>query len=57
MLGVDSDKDARALVKALLERGVVTLTAKHKLRLLPPLVISWDELNEALAIIKEELTK
>ena len=57
MLGVASDRDAGALVKALLARGVVTLTAKTKLRLLPPLVISWDELAQAIDIIKEELQK
>ena len=57
MLGVESDKDPKALVKALLGRGVVCLTAKNKLRLLPPLNISWDLLEEAVDIIKEELAK
>ena len=44
-------------MKALLERGVVCLTAKNKLRLLPPLTIPWDALEEAVDIIKEELGK
>ena len=57
MLGVESDKDPKKLVKALLERGVVCLTAKNKLRLLPPLTIPWDALEEAVDIIKEELGK
>ncbi|NLI22597.1 MAG: aspartate aminotransferase family protein [Clostridiales bacterium] len=57
MLGVESDKDAKELVKALLRRGVVCLTAKNKLRLLPPLTIQWDALEEAVDIIKEELAK
>ncbi|HNX61430.1 MAG TPA: aspartate aminotransferase family protein [Candidatus Limiplasma sp.] len=57
MLGVESDKDPKTLVKALLARGVVCLTAKNKLRLLPPLTIPWDALEEAVEIIKEELAK
>ena len=57
MLGVESDKQPKALVNALLARGVVCLTAKNKLRLLPPLTIPWDELEEAVEIIKEEIAK
>jgi acetylornithine/N-succinyldiaminopimelate aminotransferase len=57
MLGVESDKNPKELVNALLKRGVVCLTAKNKLRLLPPLTISWDELETAVDIIKEELAK
>ncbi len=55
MLGVETDKDPKALVKALLGRGVVALTAKNKLRLLPPLTIPWDALERAVDIIKEEI--
>lgn len=55
MLGVRTSKDAKKLVGALLKRGVVTLTAKDKLRLLPPLTISWKKLQKAIAIIKEEI--
>lgn len=57
MLGVLSDKEPKALVNALLTRGVVCLTAKNKLRLLPPLTIGWEELKQAVTIIKEELAK
>jgi len=55
MLGVSTDKDAKALVQALLKKGVVTLTAKQKLRLLPPLTISWEQLKQAVSIIKDAL--
>lgn len=55
MLGIETDKDAKALVNTLLARGVVTLTAKNKLRLLPPLTISWKSLEKAVAIMKEEI--
>lgn len=55
MLGIETEKDARALVQTLLNKGVVTLTAKQKLRLLPPLTISWEQLKTAVAVIKEVL--
>ena len=55
MLGVQTAKDAKALVQALLDKGVVTLTAKTKLRLLPPLTIPWEQLKQAVSIIKEAL--
>ena len=57
MLGVETERDAKELVQALLKRGVVALTAKNKLRLLPPLTISMGKLRKAVAIIKEELAK
>lgn len=57
MLGIETERDAREMVAALLGRGVVTLTAKNKLRLLPPLTISWKKLEKAISIIKEELQK
>ncbi|MBN1778296.1 MAG: aspartate aminotransferase family protein [Clostridiales bacterium] len=55
MLGIETDKDAKTLVQTLLDKGVVTLTAKEKLRLLPPLTISWEQLKQATAVIKEVL--
>ena len=55
-LGVESAKPAAALVSDLLSRGVVALTAKTKLRLLPPLTIPWPDLKEAVSIIKEALS-
>lgn len=57
MLGVETDKAPADLVRALLKRGVVTLTAKNKLRLLPPLNIPDDALAEAITIIKEEISQ
>ncbi len=55
MIGIETTKDARALVEGLLGRGVVTLTAKTKLRLLPPLTIPMEQLQRAVRIIKEEI--
>lgn len=55
MLGVQSGRNAGELASALLRRGVAALTAKTKLRLLPPLVIPWSDLERAVSIIKDEL--
>ena len=47
---------ARDVVLACIEKGVLLLTAKDKLRLLPPLTITMDELKEAMDIIEDVLT-
>ncbi|MBQ3140936.1 MAG: aspartate aminotransferase family protein [Clostridia bacterium] len=57
MLGIETEKDAKALVNALLARGVVVLTAKTKVRLLPALNIPWELLKKAVSIMKEEFAK
>lgn len=55
MLGIVVDGEKRAeLVKALMDKGVLVLTAgTEAIRLLPPLVISYEEIDEALAVMKE----
>ena len=55
MLGIVVDKDERAaLVAKLIEKGVLVLTAgTEAIRLLPPLVITYEEMDEALAVMKE----
>ena len=55
MLGVESERPAREVVDRCRERGVLVLTAKTKLRLLPPLNICMDELKQAVSILKEAL--
>ena len=40
-------------VAALLEKGVIALTAHDKVRLLPPLVIGYDDIDKALEIIAQ----
>jgi acetylornithine/N-succinyldiaminopimelate aminotransferase len=37
------------------ERGLLVLTAKAKLRFLPPLVITKEEIDEGLAILTDAL--
>ena len=52
MIGIDIEGvPAIDICKKLLEKGVVTLTAKTTLRLLPPLTITYDEINKGLDVI------
>ena len=58
MLGISTDKDAGDVAKACLENGLLVLTAhKNKVRLLPALNISYDEINQGLKILKEVIEK
>ncbi|MBQ4639764.1 MAG: aspartate aminotransferase family protein [Clostridia bacterium] len=52
MIGIKTEKPAIDVVKACMEKGVLCLTAKEKVRLLPALNISMDELKEAIDVIK-----
>ena len=54
MIGIETEKPAAEVVKACNARGVLCLTAKHKVRLLPALNIPVEVLREAVAIILEE---
>ena len=52
MIGVKPvDKKSADIVKAGIERGVLMLTAKDKVRLLPPLTITEKQLDEALDVL------
>ena len=53
MIGIETEKDAKEIVNACMQKGVLVLTAKTKIRLLPPLNIGWDELKKAVAILKD----
>ena len=55
MLGVTVDGDSKALAAACLQKGLMILTAKEKLRMLPPLTISYPEIDQALTILNEVL--
>lgn len=57
MIGLETNKDAKALAAACLERGLIVLTAKNKLRLLPPLNIKKDELDCGLKILNEVISE
>ena len=53
MLGIETEKPAGDIAKECLSKGLLVLTAKTKVRLLPPLNITKDELNRGLKILKE----
>ena len=53
MLGIETENHASDIVKECLLRGVLVLTAKTKVRLLPALNIPIEQLKKALNIIKE----
>ncbi len=57
MLGIEIDGDAKAVANECLSRGVLVLTAKSKVRLLPPLNITMSELKKALEILSEVIEK
>ena len=56
MLGVEIEgKEAGQAVSDALEKGLMILTAKDRVRLLPPLTITYEELDEGLKILKDVL--
>ncbi len=58
MIGIEVDADHKALVGKALTKGLMLLTAgKNVIRMLPPLSISYEELDEGLKILKKILTK
>ena len=52
MIGIKPVKPAREVVLRCIERGVLCLTAKNKIRLLPALNIPSDTFKEALEILR-----
>ena len=56
MLGI-SCENAKTVVETCRERGLLVLTAKDKVRLLPPLNVSWETLKQAVEILKGALEK
>lgn len=53
MLGASlKTKNAAEVVRKALEKGLLMLTAKEKLRFLPPLTITYEEIDKGVAILK-----
>lgn len=53
MIGLETEKPAAEVVAACREKGVLVITAKQKVRLLPALNIPMEQLKKAIDIIKE----
>ena len=52
MIGIKTVKPAKEVVAACMDKGVLCLTAKEKVRLLPALNIPMEDLEKAVAVIK-----
>ncbi len=51
MLGIACQKEGRAIAETALQKGLLVLTAKNKVRLLPALNIPWDVLQEGTDLL------
>ena len=52
MLGIETERDAGEIIKECMEKGVLPIKAKSKVRLLPALNIPMDALKKAVSVIK-----
>lgn len=57
MIGIKTTKSAKEVASECLEKGLIVLTAHDKIRLLPPLNIRKDELEQAIKILNEVISK
>ncbi|MFR1519244.1 MAG: acetylornithine/succinylornithine family transaminase [Clostridia bacterium] len=57
MIGIETQRPAADVIRDAMERGVLVLGAKTKVRLLPPLNITMEALKEAVGILKEVIAK
>lgn len=57
MIGVETEKPAKEIVNACIEKGVLVLTAKTKVRLLPSLNIDLETLKKGVQILKETIAE
>jgi acetylornithine/N-succinyldiaminopimelate aminotransferase len=55
MLGIEPERPAKEVAEECIKRGVVCLTAKNKVRLLPALNVPFDALEKAVGILSEVL--
>ena len=53
MIGIETEKDSTEVLKKCMERGILPIKAKTKIRLLPSLNIPMDDLKYAIEILKE----
>ena len=57
MLGIATKKPVSEVIAACMEKGVLCLSAKEKLRLLPPLNIPPEQLTKAVDVVIESLSE
>lgn len=58
LLGIECNQEAAPFVKALQENGLLVLTAgSHVIRILPPLIVSKEEIEKAVKLLRDVLEK
>ena len=57
MLGIETEKPAKEVIASAMEKGVLVLSAKTKVRLLPPLNITFDSLEIAMDKLLEAIAE
>ena len=57
MIGIETEKDSSEILKKCMDKGVLVIKAKQKLRLLPALNIPMETLKKAVEIIKEVIAE
>ncbi len=57
MIGIETTVAPKSIIDGCLARGVVVLSAKHKVRLLPALNIPMDVLTKALTVLTEVIAE
>ncbi len=55
MIGIETEKDASKVIADCMEKGVLVIKAKNKVRLLPALNIPWEQLKKAITTLKTAL--
>ena len=53
--GIEIDGDAHDIAAKCVQNGLLIITAKDVLRMLPPLIITKEEIDEAVCILKSTL--
>ena len=51
MLGFLAEKESAEVISAAREKGLLVIKAKNKIRLLPPLCVTYEQLDKAVEIL------
>nr|HQA05278.1 aminotransferase class III-fold pyridoxal phosphate-dependent enzyme [Clostridiales bacterium] len=57
MVGIETEAPPADVAQKAVENGVLVLTAKTKVRLLPPLNIPFEDLKRAVEILKKVIAE
>lgn len=57
MIGIETERAAKDIIGGCIENGVLVLSAKTKVRLLPPLNITYEQIDRALNVLLKEIGK